>query len=124
MTEAAFLSAIESEPGEKVHLLAYADWCEENGEDDRAYALRWMAARGRFPHGVGMNYGWADGSKGQHLRYGSARECAVLPGAVFRSLPNAPATLYDFYGEIGDAVGAISSALRHLKDCLDITPSV
>src|SRR3954469_12570150 len=36
----AFLDAIQEHPDDDLHRLAWADWLEENGQDDRAAILR------------------------------------------------------------------------------------
>lgn len=56
---AAFYLALEQTPGDPVTLQAFADWCEEQGDPDRAACLRWLARKGRFPFryhaGAGLN---------------------------------------------------------------------
>ena len=42
--------ALESNPGDKVTLLALADWLEERGEAKRATCLRWLVKSGRTPY--------------------------------------------------------------------------
>src|SRR5580765_6413365 len=44
---AAFLQAIRDEPHDPVHRLVYADWLEEQGDDDRAAFLRVQVERRR-----------------------------------------------------------------------------
>jgi uncharacterized protein (TIGR02996 family) len=49
-TGAAFLRSIEADLDDPAPLLIYADFLEEQGQDDMAYAWRWMARRGYRPY--------------------------------------------------------------------------
>ncbi len=47
-----FIAAICSSPADDVPRLAYADWCEERGESDRANFIRKQIRLARLPQGV------------------------------------------------------------------------
>src|SRR5262249_43937310 len=42
--------ALEEKPGDKVTMLALADWLEEHGHESDATCIRWAAERGRVPY--------------------------------------------------------------------------
>jgi uncharacterized protein (TIGR02996 family) len=48
-TESAFLRSIEADLDDPAPILIYADWLEEQGKDQLAYAWRWMGRRGYRP---------------------------------------------------------------------------
>src|SRR5690242_16996779 len=48
-TDAAFLRSIEADLADAAPLLIYADWLEEQGKEQLAYAWRWMGRRGYRP---------------------------------------------------------------------------
>jgi uncharacterized protein (TIGR02996 family) len=48
-THQAFLDDIAKSPADSTIKLIFADWLEERGESDLAFAVRWLAARGKWP---------------------------------------------------------------------------
>ncbi len=42
--------AIARQPGEDTPKLALADWYDDHGQPDMAFALRWCVAKGKWPY--------------------------------------------------------------------------
>jgi uncharacterized protein (TIGR02996 family) len=64
----AFYLVMDENPGDRVTLLALADWYEEHDQPDAADCLRWAARHGHRPFRYGVNGGltvssavWHDG---------------------------------------------------------------
>jgi len=100
--------------GRKLSLLAYADWLAERGKDGRAYALRWMAHRGKFPERRGPKHWrwWKAGA----LPHGLQHRPYSLPLRVLDALPDCGG-LVNWYevGSFPEAVIALAKALESLR---------
>jgi uncharacterized protein (TIGR02996 family) len=119
VTAADFLRAIAEEPTRADRWRVFADWLEEAGRADMAYACRWAArTRTRPLHcpGGGMwRWQWLcqHAAKTQRVPRRPKSWCAVLPRAVFNCLPRARANP-------GQSVGyrTLAAALRDLAAAL------
>lgn len=103
--EAALWRAVEAAPGDRMPLVALADYLEERGQGETAYALRWMAAHGKAPRKAG-DTGWHWGS--QRWADWKTRR-AALPPCVFHSLPSlrGTPTLRESVRQLGRALAAV-----------------
>jgi hypothetical protein len=136
MDGTAIGNAIQKNPADVVSLLAMADWWEERGElPAHRYALRWMAARRRFPgkyEPAEQQWTWVR----IQVRYrnSTARFLAeyhdvtsLLPGTVFDLLPNgrkcgSHSVGYVTYAHAWDAINDLADALHKLRCDVKITP--
>jgi hypothetical protein len=78
----------------RVTLLAAADWCDERGDGNGAYALRWMAARGKWPMTGPRSKRWAMWGDGTDTAFVAALfghipmdQPSDLPGSVLAAMP-------------------------------------
>jgi uncharacterized protein (TIGR02996 family) len=119
----AFLAAILEAPDDPTPRLVYADWCEENGKPDFAYALRWMLARGLAPAHLPQRKLWpwmwfrasplggADWVKREKRRH----QPAIMPVLLFDLLPT-PDPHYQSFRSWHEAVESLGLRLRILGD--------
>jgi uncharacterized protein (TIGR02996 family) len=95
---AAFYLALEEQPGDKVTLLALADWYEENDRPDHAACVRWTLQHGYHPFCYRRNslhqnsidwhdgwHWWADSSKSFAREWGHPTSCQ-LPNVMWERL--------------------------------------
>src|SRR3954447_8752014 len=97
-----FLDAILETPADPAPMLVYADFLAERGgpgDEDLAYAFRWVAARGYRPcrrprHGIRLPWAWWHKASGKdrpdvQADLHDVRPCpeALLPDLLFRAMP-------------------------------------
>ncbi len=100
--EEALVRAIRNNP-DPVHKLVYADWLEEHGQDDLAYAYRWAAHRDKHPASSMRSWVWRD--------YPKHGPCC-LPPSVMRAITSSRTKVL-----IGDVTLAFQVLARALKQC-------
>jgi uncharacterized protein (TIGR02996 family) len=110
-SDQVFLDAILEAPADPAPVLVYADFLEERGgpgDEDLAYAFRWMAARGRRPGDrqrprVRLPWAWWPEDTGPDVLddFADIRRCphALLPRLPYLALPRG-----DYGGHLWGAV--------------------
>jgi uncharacterized protein (TIGR02996 family) len=128
--EDAFLEDIRARPEDRTPKLIFADWLEEHGQPDLAYAYRWMASRGyrpgqRLRRLARKPWAWwnehtLEGPEGvDPADRPDIERCphAVLPVLVFRAiggeLRSGPHAYYSTYAE---CVRGLAGALKWLRE--------
>jgi uncharacterized protein (TIGR02996 family) len=83
----ALLAAVIDEPDDDLHRLAYADWCDENGDSDRAEFIRVQIELTRLPEDDPRRKGLKgaeDGLLSRHRREWEREVCTGLGYSEFR----------------------------------------
>jgi uncharacterized protein (TIGR02996 family) len=134
-TERAFVEAILAAPDDAAPLLIFADWLDEHGRSDLAYACRWMGYRGYRPgqrrrprlrkpwawwHDYSVEYETDPADVADILRCPRAR----LPDLLFRAMTGAW-TPHDYHLTWPHAADALALGLKRLRDLtsLDAPPA-
>jgi uncharacterized protein (TIGR02996 family) len=121
----SFLAAIAEAPDDARRWLVFADWLEEHGDPDLAYAYRWCAHFGRRP-GRRANprarkpWAWfrpllfhPDDSADA-----AANPRAVLDRLAFRAVAGPDAGESVYYVTFAAALEALALGLRRLRDLI------
>ena len=128
----AFLQEIIEHPGDPAPLLVFADWLDERGEPDLAYACRWMAARGYRPSqrqrpGIRLPWAWwheASGKDGPDVLADleDVRRCpeALLPDLLFRAMPRGAFGGHLYYLDYLGTVRALAEGLARLRELVSL----
>jgi uncharacterized protein (TIGR02996 family) len=129
-TDSPFIQAILAAPEDAAPLLIFADWLEEQGQPDLAYACRWMGYRGcrpgqrRRPR-LRKPWAWWNPSSAEHemdpedLKDIVTCPHARLPGLVFRAMSGewAPHAYYFTWLQAADD---LAFGLRNLRDLISL----
>ena len=115
----AFWAEIKARPGDALPMKVYADWLDEQGRCNLAFAMRWAADRKRFPHVTpgGRIVSWWRQPATRIRRRGGKPTPWMLPIPVFdqvrpKSQPNKAVALsvQDAFRRLGEAL----AVLRHV----------
>ena len=126
----AFLDTIREAPADPTPLLVDADFLQERGgpgDEDLAYAFRWMAARGYRPckrqrPRIRLPWAWwheASGKDGPDVLADleDVRRCpeALLPDLLFRAMPRGAFGGHLYCRDYLTAVRALAEGLAQLR---------
>jgi uncharacterized protein (TIGR02996 family) len=139
--EAVFLKALAARPDDSTTRLVYADWLDEAGRSDEAFAHRWMARMGlgpglrtytgetyrsaaqvpaRRPAGPFRWGWWPEMEPGSRTTIHCPAH-AVLPRPVFFALSKVGFyTLHRYYPSEKEAVADLVRALAELRQALGL----
>lgn len=132
----AFYLTLEESPGDRVTLLALADWYDECGDDAAAACLRWAVEQGRAPYlflrdawtsrtGPAWHDGWFWWAL-DHERYGMdwghSRECR-LPERLWKLLRHTFDYQPSVFKEYDTARSAYEALLDAWKRGQPVTPA-
>jgi uncharacterized protein (TIGR02996 family) len=129
--EDAFVGDILRNPQDATPKLVYADWLDERGRPDLAFAYRWMATRGRHP-GLRQRprarkpWAWWH-ERSLAMEYPAEHDDirrspgAFLPLLVFRAMgPEDVLAAHAYYRTVGECVQGLANALKRLRDLVDL----
>lgn len=117
--EQSMWATVKANPADGLPRLVLADWCDENGKPDLAYALRWSARRGRYPMVTPYRrYAtWGTLLKGQH----KPPHQHQIPRLVFDLLR--PVGQFSMFGHRSKtaemAFERLAEALKRLRDVIN-----
>lgn len=104
-TREDFIATMIERKGDPATLKVYADWLEQRGECDLAYAYRWAASRGRWPDEYApRRWYWDDVSV-----ISGRSEIAPLVKAAIRAVGGTS------YASIPHAFSTLADALAQLR---------
>jgi uncharacterized protein (TIGR02996 family) len=131
-SDQAFLDAILEAPADPAPMLVYADFLAErgrSGDEDLAYAFRWMAARGRRPGDrqrprVRLPWAWWPEATGPDVLddFADRRRCphAWLPRLLYLALPWGDYAGHLYYRDYLTAVRALAEGLARLRGLVSL----
>ena len=127
--EDAFVSDVLRNPGDATPKLVYADWLDEHGRPDLAFAYRWMATRGRHPAlrqrpRARKPWAWWH-ERSLAMEYPEDHDdiwrspAAVLPLLVFRAFgPEDVLPAHAYSKTFEECVRGLADALKRLRDLM------
>lgn len=109
-------AATQPQTAPRDEMAVLADWLDEHGEPDLAFAYRWAAGRGRYPIVTPKRKWafWSTLSRGQHKPAWPHQ----LPREVFHWLK--PSRGKCRYRDVAMAFVRLAAALKRLRDCLSV----
>jgi uncharacterized protein (TIGR02996 family) len=131
-TDNAFVEDILAHPTDTAAMRIYADWLDEQGRTDLAFAYRWMAGRGyrpgqrrrqraRMPWAWWHEYSLQEADILEDLP--DVRRCrqSRLPKLLFRA-GGAGYGWYSYHRTFPEAVAYLAAGLRRLRDIVTSEP--
>lgn len=128
--EEDLFKAVEANPSDNEAKSVYADYLEEQGNYDLAFALRWCGKRNKHPSFLYKRPRWVRATH-RHKSLGKAPD--QIPQMIFNVMkgPTQRGRLYRWKGFVGrlyyirckdlrDAFGRLAAAFRKLKDEIDL----
>jgi uncharacterized protein (TIGR02996 family) len=128
----AFYLALEETPGDRVTLLALADWYDEQGSAEAAACLRWVVAKGRCPFRYRRGrlsiqsttlhdgwYWWATDDPPAGPDWGHSQECR-LPSALWEQLRHT----FDYRPNNCKEYASVRSAYEALLEAWPLAPQL
>lgn len=116
--ESAFWAEILSRPDDGLPRQVFADWLDEHGSRDLAFALRWSAERKRFPHITpgGRVVTWWRQPAGRIRKQGGKPNRWTLHAAVYEQMRPRGRDNRCKSKTVPEAFRKLADALRVLRD--------